>query len=105
MPQNEMFKNIHQLTNNLGENKPMTIILTTNQAANTGDGEDEEQSDEEQVHDLNQSCSTNDSVFEKELLGDQNLSPDQRFRSGKCVLIITRLPLKRIRKWVKDGRI
>jgi hypothetical protein len=93
MPQNEMFKNIHQLTNNLGGNKPMTIILTTNQAANTGDGEDVEESDEEQIQDLNQSCSTNDSVFEKELLGDQNSTPDQRRSSGNFDLIF-RLPLK-----------
>ena len=54
IPQNEMFKNIHQLTTSLGENKPMTIILTTNQGANTGDG-GEEEDDEEQAPELNQS--------------------------------------------------
>ena len=45
------------------EDKQVNIILTSNNAANTGDGE--EAQSEEEVQDLNDSCSTNDSVLEK----------------------------------------
>ena len=61
----DKFKNIHQLTSSLPQDKQVNIILTTNNAADTGDGEEENQSEEEPAHDLNDSCSTNDSVLDK----------------------------------------
>lgn len=48
-----LFKNIHQLTSSLAQNRPMNIILTTNNQANTGDGEEADESldDEQQEND------------------------------------------------------
>lgn len=65
MQNNELFKNIHQLTSNLAQNKQVNIILTTNQGANTGDGEEAAESEEEPNQNMNDSCSTNDSIVER----------------------------------------
>lgn len=65
MQDNGLFKNIHQLTSNLAQNKQVNIILTTNQGANTGDGEEAAESEEEPNQNMNDSCSTNDSIVER----------------------------------------
>lgn len=67
LPNSGLLKNIHQLTNNLAQIKQMNIILTTNQGANAGGGEEADGSEhEEEIPDHNDSCSTNDSMLDKD---------------------------------------
>lgn len=71
LPYNNLIKNIHHLTNKFTENKPMNIILTTNNA-NTGDDDAEGSSENElQANDGNDSCSTNDSLLDQEINNEE----------------------------------
>lgn len=44
----------------------MNIILTTNNDPNTGNGEEEDDLEVEREQEINDSCSTNDSMLDKE---------------------------------------
>lgn len=73
LPYNNLLKNIHQLTGNFNQNKPMNIILTTNNNVNTGDEEGVDESEENVLaQEQNDSCSTNDSLLDKELGRDED---------------------------------
>ena len=69
LPYNNLIKNIHHLTNKFTENKPMNIILTTNNNANTGDDVEGNSENEQQANE-NDSWSTNDSLLDQEINND-----------------------------------
>ena len=59
-------KNIHEFTNSLARNQQVNIILTTNNDPTTGNGEEEDDLEVEREQEINDSCSTNDSMLDKE---------------------------------------